>query len=89
MSLVTEILEHPSKSREEAEALLGQWAHVMVEAGGLLPVREVTVEDRRKLITEIRAALANASACVNIIDLAMKREAALVEDLQKKAGWLL
>lgn len=89
MSLAAQIREQPVKAREEAERMLGQWAHVVVEAGKLLPLREVTLEEKRKLVTEIGAAMANASACLNIMDLAQKREEQILTQMKEKAGWLL
>lgn len=89
MSLSEQMKAHPERLRAEFHDGLVKWAGVIDGIGKLLAMPEVSLEDKRELLNELKTATCNATACVNGIQICDDSAKAAMKKLSEKWGWLL
>lgn len=90
-AIVEHIKKHPVQAEAEAQRMMEEHALLMVESARLLgePLSRVSLEDKRRLIVEMRTALLGATACVNIQALAEIEGKKQARQLKELWGWML
>lgn len=89
MSVGADIEVRPERMREEFQGALVHWASMIDGIGKLLALAEVSLEDKRRLLDDLKTAHLNAVASVNGLQCCEMTAAKAAAELQKKWGWLL